>query len=176
MINYMPKLVDRATYSGRPRGLIGPGRAGRATDEQIAAWRALARAFAAVVHDQEAALAGTGLDLSEYDVLVTVARSAAPGIRPTDLAERVLLTKSGISRLLDRLEERALLERRACPTDRRGHLVALTPAGQRLLRRAAPGILRGLAAALGPLSAGDLEAFRSASERIREATTAHSPG
>ncbi len=147
----------------------------RATSEQIGAWRALARAFAAVVRTQEAALAGTGLDLSDYDVLVNLADAPPEGVRPSELADQVLLTKSVMTRLLDRLEHRGLLERRACPSDRRGQLIALTPAGRHLLRRAAPGILRGLGAAFAPLSASDVDAVRTTSERIREATSAHSP-
>ncbi len=164
----MPELVDGATYStgppARPRGSRG-----RATEEQIAAWRALARAFAGATRAQETALGGTGLDLSEYDVLVTLSTAPAEGIRPGDLAERVLLTKSGMTRLVQRLEARSLLERHACPRDRRGQYVSLTPAGRRLLRRAAPGLLRGLASALAPLSRDELAALRRAAERMTEA-------
>jgi DNA-binding MarR family transcriptional regulator len=166
MINYMPKLVECATYSA--------GRAARATAEQIAAWQAMARAFNAATRASAVSLAGSQLDHSDYDVLVTLAQGPAEGLRPTELAERVLLTKSGMTRLVDRLAERGLIERRACPTDRRGQLVALTRKGRYLLARAAPGILRSLAAALGPLSAADLTALRRISERIEEAATAHS--
>ncbi len=173
MINYMPELVDRATYS---RARAGPrGRGGRATAEQIAAWQAFARAFSASVHSQEAALAGSGLDLSEYDVLVTVAGGPPEGMRPTDLAERALLTKSGMTRLLQRLDDRGLIARHACPTDRRGQLIALTPQGKHLLRRAAPGILRGMATLMAPLSPAELAALTRATKRMTEAATPHSP-
>lgn len=173
MLNYMPKLVERATYSpGRP---AVPRRAARANDAQIAAWRAFVRAFNGSTRWQERTLEGTGLDLMEYDVLVTLAEGPAEGVRPTDLADRVLLTKSGMTRLLQRLEERGLIGRQACPADRRAHYIAMTALGKRRLRRAAPGLLRGLAAVLAPLSPQDLTALRHIAERITEATTAHSP-
>jgi DNA-binding MarR family transcriptional regulator len=168
----MPKLVDRATYSGP----APPSRrSARLSDDQIAAWRALVRAFLGARRAQDVALAGTGLDLSEYDVLFTLAQGPPDGIRPTDLAERVLLTKSGMTRLLARLEQRGLIERRACPTDGRGQLIALSAKGRRLQRRAAPALLRSLRTALAPLSPADLAALKRASERITEAATPHSP-
>lgn len=173
MLNYVPKLVERATYS---QGRSAPrGRAARAGELQIAAWRAFVRAYGAATRSQERTLEGSGLDLMEYDVLVTLAGGPSEGMRPTDLADRVLLTKSGMTRLLQRLEERGLVSREACPLDRRAHFIAMTAAGRHHLRRAAPGLLRGLAAVLAPLSPGDLNALRSIAERITEATTAHSP-
>ncbi|MBU6423204.1 MAG: MarR family transcriptional regulator [Chloroflexota bacterium] len=113
------------------------------------------------------------MDLSEYDVLVTLSTAPPEGVRPSDLAERALLTRSGMTRLLQRLEERGLVERHACPLDRRGRFVALTPPGRRLLRRAAPALLRGLGAALAPLSADDLAALTRAAERMTEVSRAH---
>lgn len=163
------KLVDRATYS-QGRTAPGTGRRSRATPEQIAAWRAFVHAFLATTRLTELSLHGSQLDPSDYDVLVTLAEAPREGVRPSELAERVLLTKSGITRLVDRLVERGLIERRVCPTDRRGQLVALTPRGRHLLRRAAPGLLRALGTALGSLSPSDLTAIKRSSERIVEAT------
>ncbi len=167
MINYMPKLVARATYS--------TGRTAPATAEQIGAWQALVRAFSATTRLTEASLEGSELDPSDYDVLLTLADGPPEGLRPTELAQRVLLTKSGMTRLLDRLADRGLIERRACATDRRGHLVALTSKGRHLQRRAAPGLLRALGAAFAALSPTDLAALKRVSERILEGATAHSP-
>lgn len=173
MIDHVGKLVERATYSQGPPAR-SRGRAARATPAQIEAWRAFVRAFTAAGRVQEAALEGTQLDLSEYDVLVTLAGAPPEGMRPTELAERVLLTKSGTTRLVDRLEERGLIARHACPLDRRGQYIALTPAGRHLLRRAAPALLRGLGTVLAPVSPGELAALRSAAERMREAASPHS--
>lgn len=162
----MAKLVERATYS--------KGRSARASPDQVAAWQAMARAVSATGRLIGAGLAGSELDASDHDVLITLAQGPADGLRPTELAARVLLTKSGMTRLLDRLEERGLIERRACATDRRGQLVALTRKGRYLLARATPGALRALAATLAPLSASDLAALKRLAERIEEAATAHS--
>lgn len=166
MINYMPKLVERATYS-RTRL--------RATGEQIAAWQALARALNATERAISRSLAGSALDPSEYDVLVTLAEGPAEGLRPRELTDQVLLTKSGLTRLVDRLAGRGLVERRACATDARGQLVALTRRGRYVLARAAPGMLRALGVALGGLSAAELAALKRTAEHIDEAATAHSP-
>ena len=173
MLNYMPKLVDGATYSGRARRTRG--RAGRATPEQIGAWQALARAWTSSLRSQGTALEGTGLDLSEYDVLVTLANGPPEGMRPTELTDRALITKSGMTRLLQRLEERGLIERRACPSDRRGQLIGLAPPGRHLLRRAAPDVLRGLAALMAGLSPAEIATLTRATERMTQAATAHSP-
>lgn len=165
MLNWLTKLVDRSTYS-QGRTALPRDRRSRASPEQISAWRAFARAFLAVTRLTEVSLRGTQLDPSDYDVLVTLAQAPAEGVRPSELAERVLLTKSGITRLVDRLVERGLIERHVCPSDRRGQLVALTPRGRHLLRRAAPGLLRALGKALGSLSDTELTALKRSSERI----------
>ena len=166
MINYMPKLVDQTTYSG--------GRTRRAIRAQVEAWQAFVRAFNAASRLSAASLEGTTLDPSEYDILVTLVQGPAEGMRPSEVAERVLLTKSGITRLMDRVEARGLIERRACLTDRRGQLVVLTPSGRQLLRRAAPGILRALRTIMGSLSPADVEVLTRLSGRMEEAATAHS--
>ncbi|MBM4434495.1 MAG: MarR family transcriptional regulator [Chloroflexi bacterium] len=162
----MGKLVERATYS-RPRP-------GRATAEQVAAWQALARAFTASARASAASLSGTRLDPSGHDVLATLAEGPGEGLRPGELAQRVPLTRSGMTRLIDRLEERGLIERRVCPTDRRGQLVTLTRKGRYLLARATPGLLRALGSAMGGLSPSDVAALRRIAGRIEEAATAHS--
>lgn len=161
MINYMPKLVERATYSRRRP---------RATDEQVAAWRGIARAYSAVTRTLDDAIRHLDLDLSEYDALVTLAEAPPEGLRPSDLTERVLLTKSGMSRLLDRLESRGLVERRACPLDRRGYYVALSPSGRHALRRAAPSLLAGLARALEDTAPNELAALARLGERVAKET------
>ncbi len=168
----MPQLVDRTTYSQRPAGR--PRRALRANETQIAAWKAFVRAFSAASDVQRRALEGSQLDVSEYDVLVTLGAGPPEGMRPGDLAHRTLLTKSGMTRLLQRLETRGLVARHACPLDRRGQFIGMTPAGRHLLRRAAPGLLRALASVLAPLSAEDLAALQRAARRMTEAATAHS--
>ncbi len=121
----------------------------------------------------EAALADTGVAHSEYEVLVNVALGPREGIRPTDLADLVFLTKSGLTRLLDRLVERGYIERHACPTDRRGQLIVLTPDGRRAFRRSTPNVVRAIGSLFGERSIErDVAAFRTACERIATAAEA----
>lgn len=104
--------------------------------------RAAARATLAL--DREAEAAGS-LPLSEHFLLITVAEGPESGLRPTELAERTFLTKSGLTRALDRLERQGLVARRLCPSDGRGQLIVLTAKGRRFARRAAPGHFRAVA-------------------------------
>lgn len=86
--------------------------------------------------DEELRL-GHGLSLADYDVLVALSESVG-GLRMTELAERVMLSPSGLTRRVDRLVARSLVDRRACPSDGRGSLAVLTAGGWQSLRRAAP--------------------------------------
>ncbi|MGH9281891.1 MAG: MarR family winged helix-turn-helix transcriptional regulator [Acidimicrobiales bacterium] len=114
-------------------------------DRQLAAWRAFLRAHAQVMdrldhelqHEQD-------LPLTWYEVLLHLAGAPADRLRLNELAEVVLLSRSGITRLVDRLVGAGLVERQMCPTDRRGAFAALTPVGRARLRRAAPVHLRGI--------------------------------
>jgi DNA-binding MarR family transcriptional regulator len=118
----------------------------------------------------EAALTDTGVSHSEYDVLLNVATGPRDGLRPTELAERVLITKSGLTRLLDRLVERGYIERRACASDRRGQLIVLTSDGRRAFRRAAPNVVRAIGTIFGDgFTERDVMALRAACERIASA-------
>lgn len=120
----------------------------RLSDDELATWRAFIRAHATVTRRLESDLdeAG-GLTLSELDVLLTLQRASDGTLRLNDLASRVVLTKSGITRLVDRLEEAGLVERRVCASDRRGFNAVLTAAGRAAIRRTIGMHLRGVAAA-----------------------------
>jgi DNA-binding MarR family transcriptional regulator len=78
---------------------------------------------------------------AEFEVLVRIARTPGQALRMSDLAAQTLLTTSGITRVVDRLERDRLVERRACPTDRRGSLAAITKAGLARLDAVLPGHL-----------------------------------
>jgi DNA-binding MarR family transcriptional regulator len=75
-----------------------------------------------------------GLEQGLFDVLATLRRSGGPyRMRPADLAASVMLTSSGITKRLDRLEAAGLVARHPDPQDRRGLLIELTPAGRELI-------------------------------------------
>jgi DNA-binding MarR family transcriptional regulator len=105
--------------------------------EELAAWRGLLRVHSALVKALDAELlAGHELPLTSYEVLINL--QAAPGRRRrmAELADGVLLSRSGMTRLVDRLERDGLLERDPCTDDGRGTFAVLTDKGDALLRRA----------------------------------------
>lgn len=71
----------------------------------------------------------SGLSLQWFELLIRLARSPGHRLRMSDLALQTGLTPSGLTRAVDRLEDAALVERVACPSDRRGAFAALTEAG-----------------------------------------------
>jgi DNA-binding MarR family transcriptional regulator len=112
---------------------------------ELAAWRGFLRVHAALAKQLDAELAAEhDLPLSSYEVLITL--QAAPGrrCRMAELADRVLLSRSGTTRLVDRLARDGLLERDICSDDGRGTYAVLTDAGEALLARARPTHLAGV--------------------------------
>jgi DNA-binding MarR family transcriptional regulator len=118
------------------------------------AWRAFLNAHAALLRRIEEALAAAGLPpLSWYDALWPLYRAPERTLRMGELAtEVVTISRSGLTRLVDRIEAAGLLRREASPTDRRGTEVVLTREGAAMLRRMwrvyAAEIQRGFADAL----------------------------
>jgi DNA-binding MarR family transcriptional regulator len=112
----------------------------------LLAWRALLRAHAAAVGRIERDLAASepDLPLTWYDVLVALVGAPERRLRLRELAEAVLLSRSGLTRLVDRLEAAGLLRREPDPTDRRGAFAVLTEAGYAALRRTWPRYARGI--------------------------------
>jgi len=107
---------------------------------------------------------------SEHHILATLDAGPPEGIRPTDLADRAALTKSGLTRAVDRLESQRLIERRPCPTDARGQLIVLTAQGRRVLRRSAPEHFRSIARNFADhLTDRETEVLTTALERVAEA-------
>jgi DNA-binding MarR family transcriptional regulator len=113
--------------------------AGNCTGEsEIRTWIRFLATHSAITRELEARLMGThGLTLSDYDVLVQLARSPERKLRNIDLAKAVVLTRSGVTRLVDGLEKDGLVARSSCPNDKRGTFVAITDVGITRLREAA---------------------------------------
>lgn len=104
---------------------------------------------------------------SEHHILATLNEGPLEGIRPTDLAERAALTKSGLTRAIDRLEAQHLIERRPCPTDARGQLIVLSAKGRQVLRRSAPEHFSSIARNFADhLTDREVEVLTTALERI----------
>ncbi len=126
--------VTTPTESGQGRA----GSRGDATDPSRRAWKAAMEANATLLaRFDEDFRADAGIDIRTYDALLHVSNAGPPGIRMTDLAREVVLTKAGLTSLIDRLEARSLVQRTPDPGDRRAFRITLTTEGQRVFRAAA---------------------------------------
>jgi DNA-binding MarR family transcriptional regulator len=141
-------------------------------DPYLDAWRTFLSAHAAVIQRVEEALATAGLPpLSWYDALWPLYRAPRRRLRMGELAAQVVtISRSGLTRLVDRLEAAGLVRREASPDDRRGTVVAITREGAALLRRMWPTyaaeIRRSFVDILGEDDAAQL---REALERVHAA-------
>ena len=110
----------------------------------LEAWDSFLRAHATLMRRLEVELAqATGLALADFDVLAQLARAGGE-LRMTDLAARALISRSGMTRRVDRLVEEGLVRRANAGADARGVVVALTDAGVARLTETAPVHLRGV--------------------------------
>ena len=106
--------------------------------DSVDAWRALLLAHNRAVRAIEADLDATdAIPLGWYDVLLEL-QAEPDGLRMQDLGDRAVLSRTRVSRLVDELEARGLVERRPDPTDGRATLAAITPAGRAAFRATAP--------------------------------------
>lgn len=113
--------------------------------EELGAWRGLLRVHAELVRALDSELeAAHRLPLSSYDVLVNLADAPDQRLRMSELAEAALLSRSGLSRLVDRLVGEGLIERASCPSDARGAFAVITEKGRAALREARPTHLAGV--------------------------------
>jgi DNA-binding MarR family transcriptional regulator len=107
------------------------------TRAELAAWRGMLRVHSALVKALDAELlAEHQLPLTSYEVLINLQAAPERRRRMAELADGVLLSRSGMTRLVDRLEREGLLERDACTSDGRGMFAVLTDKGEALLERA----------------------------------------
>jgi len=112
---------------------------------QLAAWRGMLRAHGALVHDLDAELRSAhDLSLHEYEVLLILGHAPEGRMRMSDLATAVVLSQSGLTRLVDRLVRAGSVERTRCEADRRGLNAELTHAGRNRLAQARPTHLAGV--------------------------------
>jgi DNA-binding MarR family transcriptional regulator len=139
-------------------------------DPRLSAWRGFLRAHARIVRELERELQDErGMALTDYDVLVQLARVEPHRLRMSELADRLLLSRSGVTRLVDRLTKDGFVERVTCDDDRRGQWASLTGAGYARLREASPTHLRGVARHfLDRLPDEDLAALERIWERLED--------
>ena len=112
---------------------------------ELGAWRGMLRVHSALVRELDAEiLAAHDLPLSSYDVLIYLRSAPDRRLRMAEIADSVLLSRSGVTRLVDRLVREGLIVRDACEEDGRGSFAVLTPKGEELLARARPTHLAGV--------------------------------
>ena len=105
------------------------------TDAELGAWHGcLEFTYAAIAAVDDALSAAHGISVKEYDVLITLYNAPGARLRMAELADRVLLTPSGITHLVTRLEKSGLVNRVVDDDDRRSFFATLTPAGDDRLR------------------------------------------
>ena len=133
------------------------------------AWGALTRTQAAVAQRLQDALAQAEFPpLPWYEVLETVAEAPDERLRMGDLAEALVMTRGGLTKLVDRLVKAGLLERTFCETDRRVSYATLCPAGRELLGEMRPVLTAELEVAFSAkLSAAQAERLRDTLEVVR---------
>jgi DNA-binding MarR family transcriptional regulator len=138
------------------------------SETELRAWQALLHAHHEVIRRLDDELRGEhGLSLTDYDVLLRLARAPDRGLRMTELADRVLMSASGLTRMVDRLVYEGLVQRDRFDGDARVMLAQLTERGRRALRRAARTHLRGIREHFtGRLSQTQLRNVASALETI----------
>lgn len=149
-----------------------------ARDPRLSPWRAFLGAHLLVTRRLDEELrAEHDLSLAEYDTLLAIAWAPDRRIRMRSLADSIFLSKSGVTRLIDRLVADGLVERSACVSDARGAEAVLTKAGLERLRSASATHLRGIDAhfldAVDPTDLAAVErAMRSVADRAERESDA----
>jgi len=152
-------MATTDTASGRPL-----------SQPELRAWRGMLRTHAALAKALDAQLeAAHGLQLSSYEVLMYLADAEDQRMRMCDLASTILLSRSGLTRLVDRLQREGLLERVACADDARGAFAKLTPLGHDRLAAARATHLAGVRAMFLELfTVEELELLGGSWDRVLE--------
>ena len=137
-------------------------------ERELGAWRGMlvthSRVIAALDEELERE---HGLALGSYEVLLSLSEAPEHSLRMGALADRLLLSRSGLTRLVDRLASRGLVERHSCDSDRRGTYARITAAGLKLFEEARPTHLRGVREHfLTHLAADDLDRLAEVWNRV----------
>ncbi len=138
--------------------------AGAVDSRGLETWRTFLQAHATVVRRLEAELEADGqVSLADLDVLLQLAAADGCKLRMSELADTVLLSRSGMTRRIDRLEAAGLVQRHECAADRRGAYAGITEAGLDRLQLARPTHLSGIEEHfISRLSEADLASIRDA--------------
>lgn len=137
-------------------------------DRELAAWRGMLRTYSDTIGRLDCELEREhGLPLVSYEVLLQLGEAPDCSLRMGELADRLFLSRSGLTRLVDRLVRAGLVERASCESDRRGSYARLTDAGRERLLTARPTHLSGVREHfLSKLDDEDLDHLAAAWQRV----------
>jgi DNA-binding MarR family transcriptional regulator len=154
-----------STTTSKSRGVSGDP----LDNQELAAWRGFLRVHSVLMKELDSELMGEhGLSLSSYEVLLFLADQPGGRLRMSELADSVLLSRSGLSRLIDRLERAGLVRREADTTDARGLHAVITKDGRRAFARARVTHLAGVRERfLGHLSESERQSLGELWDRLR---------
>ena len=140
-------------------------------DESFETWPLLLETHTVLLELLERELDDVGgLSLSWYDVLLQLAMSPEGKLKMNELAGSVLLSKSGVTRLVDKMEAAGLIKRSSCMSDRRAIYAQITPKGRKLFDQACPLHIRGVERHfLAHLTDQEVSTLRSALRKVLEA-------
>ncbi len=147
------------------------------TESQVTAWRLFITAHATLIEHIDEALVGAGcIPLQWYDVLVELVEAPNKRLRMSELARRVVLSRSSLTHLADRLEAKGMLTRERVGTDQRGAYAVLTDRGRDALRKAWPIYAQGIAQHFAQhLTAAETETLTAAFARVLHAEAQADP-
>jgi len=115
------------------------------SDQERRAWGGFLTTHARLVRKLDEELREAhGMPLGTFDVLIQLSRAPDQRLRMRDLADAIVLSRSGLTRLVDRLVRDGLVERERCGEDARGAWAVLTPAGRKALKQATPTHIEGV--------------------------------
>jgi len=162
-------LVEQATANRTRNEASQAGGSAAAQNPHGDAWGALTRTHAAIVQRlQEMLSAADFPPLPWYEVLAAVSEAPEERMKMGDLAEALVITRGGLTKLVDRLVKAGLLERTFCETDRRVSYATLTPAGRDLLAEMRPAVIAELEIAFSAnLSVAQANALRKTLDSVR---------
>ena len=136
----------------------------------VSAWESLFRAQVSVMRHLNAEFLTSELSLNEYDVLFNLSQHPGWKLRIKELNKYLLLTQTSVSRLIDRLAARALVTKSSDPSDARGIIVEMTPAGFDLFRRVAVTHMKSISDRVGAaLTDEELLQLQSLTDKLRRA-------
>src|SRR5215218_6761302 len=146
-------------------------------DPHREAWIAISQTHAAVTGRLQEALTAAELPpLPWFEVLATLDRAPEQRLKMGELAEALVITRGGLTKLVDRLVKAGLLERTFCETDRRVSYATLLPSGRDLLEEMRPLVVADGRGAFSPsLSVEEADAMRTSLERVRAAACSLEP-